>query len=283
MIGLATDNTLPELSGGEQLLYQELCRRTECKIVIWDDPQESWRECSQIIIRTTWDYSYHLPEFLNWIEQVERAGIRLHNSTEIIRWNCDKKYMRDLAERGVSIPETHWIPRGTLTPEMLAKMVTEPSVIKPTVSGGAKDTYRVSPENVHDVAEQLKQVSLEKDLMLQTFIPEITNPGEYSLIFFRNEFSHAVLKTPAVGDYRVQSKYGGLYQGVEVPSGIVEQARFVLDQISFAEAPLYARVDGILRDGKFMLMELELIEPYLFLEFGDGAATLLASKLSFDN
>ena len=283
MIGLATDNTLPELSGGEQLLYQELLRRTESKVVIWNDPQESWRECSQIIIRTTWDYSYHLPEFLKWVEQVERAGIRLHNSADIIRWNCDKKYMRDLAERGVSIPETHWIPRRTLTPELLAKLVTEPCVIKPTVSGGAKDTYRAMPENVHEVAEQIKQVSLEKDLMRQTFIPEITNPGEYSLIFFRNEFSHAVLKTPASGDYRVQSKYGGLYQGVEVPSGIVEQARFVLDQVPFAEAPLYARVDGILRDGKFMLMELELIEPYLFLEFGDGAATFLASKLSFDN
>jgi len=283
MIGLATDNTLPELSGGEQLLYQELCRRTECKIVIWDDPQEAWRECSQIIIRTTWDYSYHLPDFLKWIEQVERTGIRLHNSAEIIRWNCDKKYMRDLAECGVSIPETHWIPRGTLTPALLAKLVTEPCVIKPTVSGGAKDTYRVSPENVHEVAEQIKQVSLEKDLMLQTFIPEITNSGEYSLIFFQNEFSHAVLKTPAVGDYRVQAKFGGLYQGVEVPSGIVEQARFVLDQVPFAEAPLYARVDGVLRNGKFMLMELELIEPYLFLEFGDEAATLLASKLSFDN
>ncbi|MBL0063063.1 MAG: hypothetical protein IPP40_16680 [bacterium] len=188
MIGLATDNTLPELSGGEQLLYQELCRRTECKIVIWDDPQESWRNCSQIIIRTTWNYSYHLSEFLNWIDRIEQAGIRLHNSAEIIRWNCDKKYMRDLALRGVSIPETKWIPRGTLTPALLASMVTESCVIKPTVSGGAKDTYCVS-ESVNDVAEQLKQVSIEKDLMLQTFIPEIANPGEYSLIFFRNEFS----------------------------------------------------------------------------------------------
>lgn len=283
MIGLATDSTLPELSGGEQLLYRELLRRTECKVVIWDDPQESWRECSEIIIRTTWDYGYHLPEFLSWIAQVKRAGIRLHNSAEIIRWNCDKKYMCELAARGVSIPETHWIPRGTLTQELLESLVTEPCVIKPTVSGGAKDTYRISPDSIREVAEQLKQVAIEKDLMLQSFIPEITNPGEYSLIFFRNEFSHAVLKTPAAGDYRVQSKFGGLYQGMEVSSGTIEQARFVLDQIPFVEAPLYARVDGILRDGKFILMELELIEPYLFLEFGDSAATLLASKLSFDN
>lgn len=279
MIGLATDSTLPELIGGEQLLYQELSRRTECKIVIWDDPQESWRECSEIVIRTTWNYSYHLPEFLSWIEHVERAGIRLHNSTEIVRWNCDKKYMRELAARGVSIPETHWILRGTLTQELLESLVTKPCVIKPTVSGGAKDTYRISPESIREVAEQLKQVATEKDLMLQAFIPEITNPGEYSLIFFRNEFSHAVLKTPAAGDYRVQSKFGGLYQGVEVSSGAIEQARFVLEQIPFEEVPLYARVDGVLRDGQLILMELELIEPYLFLEFGDGAATVLASHL----
>ncbi|MBK6765002.1 MAG: hypothetical protein IPG71_01470 [bacterium] len=78
MIGLATSRELPELSGGEQLLYQELSRRAACAVVIWDDPQEAWRSCSQIIIRCTWDYSNHLPRFLTWIDDVEKAGIRLH-------------------------------------------------------------------------------------------------------------------------------------------------------------------------------------------------------------
>ena len=279
MIGLATDSTLPDLSGGEQLLFQELSTRTACKIVIWDDPQETWRGCSQIIIRTTWDYSYHLPRFLNWIDQVERAGIRLHNSADILRWNCDKKYMLDLAERGVAIPETKWIPRGTLTPDLLASLVSEPSVIKPTVSGGAKDTYRVSPENAHEVAEQLKEVALVKDLMLQSFIPEIVNPGEYALIYFRNEFSHAVLKTPAPGDYRVQARFGGQTIAAEVAKSVIEQGRNILAQIPFDDAPLYARVDGILRKDQFILMELELIEPYLFLEMGDGAERKLADTI----
>ncbi|MBK6765001.1 MAG: hypothetical protein IPG71_01465 [bacterium] len=124
--------------------------------------------------------------------------------------------MRDLAARGVSIPDTTWISRGTLTPELLMSMVTEPCVIKPTVSGGAKDTYRVTPDSVLAVAEHLKGVAAEKELMLQTFIPEVVNPGEYALIYFRGEFSHAVLKTPAPvtiecsrasGDRRKRLKY----------------------------------------------------------------------------
>lgn len=265
------------------MLFQELCRRTNCKIVVWDDPRELWRECSEIIIRCTWDYSSRLIEFLKWIDRVEQAGIRLHNSPDTLRWNSDKLYLKDLAARGVEIPPTVWIGREKLTRELLLKHVTGPCVIKPTVSAGAYNTLRVSPETIDDVLEKLAPVNRDKGFMLQPFIPEVVEPGEYSLIFFQKDYSHAVLKTPASGDFRVQPRYGGLQRAAEVSRESIAQARFVLDQIPFAGIPLYARVDGVIRGGKFLLMELELIEPYLFLEFGDGAAALLASKLSFDN
>jgi len=276
VIGLATCRDLPELTGGEQLHFQELSKRTECSIVVWNDPQESWRKCSQIIVRCTWDYSSNVLEFLKWIDRVEAAGIRLHNPPNILRWNSDKLYLRDLVARGVLIPETVWIPRGKLTEELLAESVHGPSVLKPTVSAGAYDTHRVSPENVGNVFELLREVNLHKGLMLQPFIEEVVSPGEYSLMYFANEYSHAVLKTPRPGDFRVQPRYGGEQVTATVAPEIVTQARGVLEKIPFAEKPLYARVDGVIREGQFVLMELELIEPYLFLEFGDGADSALA-------
>lgn len=279
MIGLATSREFPDLVGGEQLLYQELRRRGECRIVFWDDPQESWRECDQIIIRTTWDYFVRVIEFLQWIDKVEAAGIKLHNPPDILRWNSDKLYMRDLSAKGVLIPETTWIARGKLTRDVLRKHVNCPCVLKPTVSGGAYSTFRVSPDNIDAVVEKLDGLAEEKGFMLQPFIPEIVSPGEYSLIFFREKFSHAVLKTPAEGDFRVQSKHGGVYTRAEVSPGVIEQARMILAAVPFDEELLYARVDGVVRDGKFILMELELIEPYLFLEFGDTAAAVLASRV----
>jgi glutathione synthase/RimK-type ligase-like ATP-grasp enzyme len=279
MIGLATYRDLPELSGGEQLLCAELKQRTACKIVVWDDPAETWRECEQIIIRCTWDYSWRLPKFLEWIENVERAGIKLHNAPEIIRWNIDKHYLLELQRRGVEIPDTVWLPRGELTAERLAEIVTQPCVIKPAVSAGAHNTHRVSPDNAAKVAERMKDVAREKDLLVQEFMPEIETRGEYSLIFFRGEFSHAVLKTPAANDFRVQPRHGGQQVGVQVVEDIVKQSQWILEQIPFDKQPLYARVDGVLRSGRLVLMELELIEPYLFLEMGDNAAAKFGTCL----
>jgi len=277
MIGLATDRELPELSGGEQLLYRALCERKNCRILIWDNPDETWRECDEIIVRCTWDYSWRIIEFLKWIDKVEAAGIRLHNAPNILRWNSDKLYLRDLAARGVAIPPTVWIGREKLTRELLVKHVTGPCVIKPTVSAGAYNTLRVSPETIEEVLEKLAPVNREKGFMLQPFMPEVVEPGEYSLIFLRKEFSHAVLKTPAAGDFRVQPRYGGVQGAAQMNAETIGQARAILDAIPFTEEPLYARVDGVLRDGRFVLMELELIEPYLFWEFGDGAAAKFAS------
>lgn len=279
MIGLATASIHPELSGGEHLFFEELTRRGACRIIIWDDPCESWRECEQIVVRTTWDYSWRLPEFLKWIERVESAGIRLYNPPAILRWNMDKRYLLELQERGVVIPKTTWIPRGTFCEEMLRRHVSEPSVIKPAVSAGAYDTFCVSTDNIPEVTDKLKDVARHKDLLLQEFVPEILTPGEYSLIFFRGTFSHAVLKTPASGDFRVQPRYGGQQETTQVDADVICQALKVLSAIPFEDVPLYARVDGVLRDGRFILMELELVEPYLFLECHPEAVTHLASYL----
>lgn len=188
MIGLATSSALPELIGGESLLLQELKKRGPCEPVIWNDPAETWRDCSVIIVRTPWDYMFHVREFLQWIDKVEAAGITLYNSPNVLRWNSDKFYLRDLAARGVKVIETTWIPRGKLTKELLSEAMHGPSVLKPTVSGGAYDTHRVSFDNIDEMLKLMSKVNIEKSLMLQPFVPEILSPGEYSLIFFDKEF-----------------------------------------------------------------------------------------------
>jgi glutathione synthase/RimK-type ligase-like ATP-grasp enzyme len=279
VIGLATSREHPELSGGEKLLHEELLRRgVACKIVEWD--REAWRGCTEIILRCTWDYSWRYGEFMAWIDEVARAGIKLHNSPAIIRWNSDKRYLRDLESRGVMIPQTVWFARGGNLRNFLSENVRGNQIVKPTISAGAYNTYRVTRETIDDVAADIEVISREKDLMLQEYMPEIESPGEYSLIFFRNEFSHAVLKTPAESDFRVQPRYGGKQIGVEVSREMITLSRDILTNIPFDEIPLYARVDGVMRDDQFVLMELELIEPYLFFEFGEDSAARFASTLS---
>ena len=194
---------------------------------------------------------------------------------------ADRRYDfgRDLELRGIKIPHTVWFPRGGDLIKFLKENVRGDQIIKPTVSAGAYNTHRVSPETIEEVAASLEKVAREKDLMLQEYMPEIESPGEYSLVFFRNEFSHAVLKTPAQGDFRVQPRYGGQQIGVEVSEEMIAHARDILTKILFDDAPLYARVDGMGRHSEFILMELELIEPYLFLEFQERAVILLSNSI----
>ena len=279
MIGLATSSDFPELSGGEKLLHDALSKRGECKIVVWDDPAEAWRECESIIVRCTWDYSYRVLEFWTWIDRVEAAGITLYNSPNVLRWNSDKRYLRDLEMRGVKVVETTWIPRAKMTVESMRELVRGPSVIKPVISAGAYDTLRVSPENAEEVAASLLELNQSKGFMLQPFVEDVQSPGEYSLIYFDKEFSHAVLKTPQAGDFRVQPRYGGEQGAAQVEAEIIAQGRKILDAVPYDDRLLYARVDGVIRGGEFLLMELELIEPYLFLEFGKNAGAKLASLL----
>ena len=160
---------------------------------------------------------------------------------------------------------------------IIARHAWQDVVVKPAVSASARGTWRASRVTTHESHERFAAQLLEQDLLVQPFCSEIALNGEWSLVFFDGEFSHGVLKRPADGDFRVQRHFGGHPTAAAPSPRLVEQAARILTTLG--ERLLYARVDGFERDGDFVLMELELNEPYLFLSLSAGAASCFADAI----
>ncbi len=286
-IGLVTCSELSDLIPGDQLLQKELVARGhDTRAVVWDAKQ-NWEQFDRLIIRNTWDYSSRIEEFLRWIDHVDRLEIPLFNPPSMIRWNSSKRYLRELEEKGVAIPETEWIPSGVVMnlKSILEDRKWKEAVVKPLISASARDTFRFTKENTEEINKQIsklrrtgvtsvkhkyddhtahKEVRPERDWMVQEFLPEIIEQGEHSLVFFSGNYSHTVVKTAKAGDYRIQERHGGTYKQIEPSPDLITQARNVLSKIPFDTSPLYARVDGIIRKDKLILTELEILEPDLY-------------------
>lgn len=238
--------------------------------LVWDAPARPLAHFDALILRSTWDYHLKYAAWSAWIEEVESQGLRVFNPVSTLRWNSDKRYLLDLQARGANIVPTLHLSRGasaSLT-ELLASQRWERVVVKPAVSASAHETWIAAAggDNQGRFAAALEQ----GDLLLQPFMPEVNSEGEWSLIYLGRRFSHAVIKRPAQGDFRTQDEYGARIEAIEPPDFLLAQAGAILDKV---EGPLlYARVDGLLRRDQFYLMELELIEPSLFLEHHPQAA-----------
>jgi hypothetical protein len=212
--------------------------------------------------------------------QVERRAMPSVNSLALTRWNIHKGYLRDLEAKGISVLPTCWGNSRRL--DMLQRQVRaqgwQEVVIKPAVSAGAYRTHRLKVEDAAAWSAVAQDIPSGVELMAQAFAPEILAEGEWSLIFFGGAFSHAVLKTAKAGDYRIQHVHGGSFKRVAPPAGVMQAAQDVL--AALPEAPLYARVDGIRRGEAFLLMEVELIEPYLYTEVAPEQAALFAEAIA---
>jgi glutathione synthase/RimK-type ligase-like ATP-grasp enzyme len=251
-------------------------RGIEVVPVVWTEPLAE--DLGGLVLRSTWDYHLRLAEFLSWVDAVESRGIPLWNSPATVRWNVDKAYLLEVEARGVPIVPTRRAARGSgLTLSgLLREAGWTDAVVKPSVSGGAFETWRARGPEVDDgrFARQLAAM----DCLVQPFLPELASVGEWSLLFFGGRYSHAVLKRPTPGDFRVQEEFGGLASAAEPPSELIVAAERAL---AAAGGPtLYARVDGVVRAGRLELMELELVEPSLFLATAPGAAERFARAIS---
>jgi glutathione synthase/RimK-type ligase-like ATP-grasp enzyme len=242
----------------------------------WNDPTVDWSRFDAVLIRTTWDYFKHYAAFQQWLERLPIPAI---NNTRLLQWNSDKRYLLDLEQQGIAIIPTRIAAAKDLR-ETLSTMQSREVVVKPTVSGGAWHTLRgMVGEAVFDQA--VTQLPQDLDYMLQSFVPEVVSNGEWSLLFFDGHYSHAVLKRAASGDYRVQADFGGSTEAIEPGADIIASAQQVLSAtaaIGHADQA-YARVDGVIVDGRFLLMELEMIEPLLFLKNRPDAAERFAGNL----
>lgn len=276
-LGFVTSEAYRALTADDRTALPALAGRgLEAVPVVWTEPVPDGLE--GLVLRSTWDYHLRLPEFLAWVDGVETRGIPLWNRPETVRWNVDKKYLLEVEARGVPIVPTRHAARGSgvALSALLRDAGWSEAVVKPSISGGAFETWRAR-EREEDGARFARQVET-MDCLVQPFVPELVASGEWSLLFFRGRYSHAVLKRPEAGDFRVQEEFGGVAEAAEPPPEAIATATRALE--AAGHQTLYARVDGVVRDGRLELMELELLEPSLFLETSPGAAERFAAAVS---
>ncbi len=279
-IAIATCRELPHLFEDDHPLIAALAAAgVTAEPAVWND-DVAWSDYAAVVLRSTWDYHLHVEVFRAWLDRLDRTRVPCWNPTSLVRWNLDKHYLNELAAKGVPTVPTLWIERDQAdTVERILATGWTDVVVKPAVSAGAWKTLRLAHDEVRAHAPFLTDALGSGALMVQPFMPEIVDEGEYSLLFFDGEFSHAVLKRPKSGDFRVQWVHGGSQVPIIPSETVIAQARRAL-----AAAPsigLYGRVDGVLRDGRLILMELELIEPYLYLSEGpEGVGRFVRALLS---
>ncbi len=246
----------------------------------WADPAFDWSSTRMAIFRTTWDYFHRFAEFSAWLDRVA-VQTRLLNPLELIRWNMDKHYLLDLQQRGIPIPPTLITRKGKAS--TLAALHAETgwteTVLKPTVSGGARHTYRLNPDNLEEHEAIFQSLIADEDMMLQPLQKQVIEQGELSLMVMGGRFTHAVLKVAKPGDFRVQDDFGGTVHNWAASAEEIDLAERAVAACS--PNPLYARVDMI-RDnaGGLAIMELELIEPELWFRIHPPAAEVLAGAIA---
>ncbi len=228
-----------------------------------------------------WGYQRDCPRWFALLDRMEAEGLPVINPVSVLRWNTDKAYLAELAAAGVATVPTRMsvtLSNADLTSAKIA-FSSDTLIIKPPISGGADGTFRLGP------ADAIPDKVVGKPMMIQPYQPSIANEGEFSLFYFGGHFSHAIIKHPASGDFRVQDQFGGYEESITAPDDAVALANAALtatSQITQTGPLAYARVDMVRdADGAFRLMELELIEPSLFLHFAnDGGAAFAKAVLA---
>lgn len=249
-------------------------------VCVWNDPNVDWSDFDAVLIRTIWDYFKHHAAFLAWLDRLDQLGIPTINDSGLLRWNSDKRYLLELAQHDVAIIPTQ-LARAAELPDTLATMPGQQVVIKPTISGGAWLTLRGTVGDAA-FANAVAALPRDHDYLVQPFVPEIVSDGEWSLLYFGGQFSHAVLKLPATGDYRVQGEHGGSASPAQPDAATLASAGHALAAVAAIGHGdhAYVRVDGVISAGRFLVMELELIEPFLHLAAQPTAAQQLAQNVA---
>jgi glutathione synthase/RimK-type ligase-like ATP-grasp enzyme len=271
VIALATCRRLPEPDHDEAPLLRELRRLgVDARLAAWDDPAVDWSAFDACVIRSTWNYVHRLPEFLAWAKRAAKAT-RLVNPLPLVRWNADKRYFADLSRRGVRVVPTVFVSRGSR--RRLAELGWNDLVIKPRV-GAASFMTRRFRGGTKKAEEFLRAAAEERDMMVQPYVPSVETRGERSLVWIDGALTHSVRKSPRLA--------GGAEEVSAAKAISPEERRFAAKALApYRSKILYARVDVAQgEDGGLMLMELELIEPSLFLVQSRAALRRLARAIS---
>ncbi len=231
----------------------------------WSEPNADWDAYDVVVIRSPWDYQDDPDAFMRVLELIDASTARLENPLDIVRWNIDKAYLKDLRQRGVSTVPTEWL--FGLDDDALERLHqrfgSDDVIVKPVVGANADDTFWLTADAQPELLSEAMRTFSSRRLMAQPFIHSVLQEGEYSLFYFGGEFSHSIVKVPKQGDFRVQEEHGGLISSCSVDQDLLTAGQIAVDAIG--QRLLYARVDLVrLSCGTLALMELELIEPSLY-------------------
>lgn len=248
----------------------------ELVAVDWKDPSINWKEFDFVIPKCAWDYFNHYNEFLAWLDRLEKLDVPFRNSSKTVRWNSDKHYLVEMLERGASVA-----PLKLISSEAEFDLIEkefeshEKLLLKPAVSGGAKKTLVYTASDLEKCLQDAREILRECPVIVQPFIEAISS-GEWSFFFFGDTFSHAIVKLPKQGDFRAHKLFGAQNIPQRPTQAQIDEAKAILQFIP--EKTHYARVDGVYADGKLLLIELELIEPYLYLENAPPESVALLTR-----
>jgi glutathione synthase/RimK-type ligase-like ATP-grasp enzyme len=258
-VALASCAPLPEPDPDQQPLMDALAERgLRVETLAWDDPRADWPAARLTVLRSTWNYPRRAAEFLRWAERTAAVS-RLWNPLEVVRQNLHKSYLLDLERRGVAVVPTKLVRQGSATSLRAAAGEWERVVVKPAISAASLDTIRVERDDFARGEAHLQMILASRDALVQPYLPSVEGEGERALVCVDGALTHAVRKHPRFSA-EAESVSGAL------PIAPDERALAERALATVGHPLLYARVD-VARDaaGRVLVMELELIEPSLFL------------------
>ena len=246
------------------------------EVVSWRDKNIDWNQYDVVLIRSPWDYQDDPELFIQVLKQIDSSSARLENPLKLVLWNINKTYLQVLQNNGIAIVPTLWGKHLTEA-KLIAyfeQLKANEIIIKPVISANADNTYRLNIERAKELTGELILIFSEQEYMVQPFMNSVIDEGEFSLFFFGGEYSHAILKKPAKGDFRVQEEHGGTLLSIEPEESLLHQAIQVNQQLS--PNPLYSRLDFVRTESGFAIMEVELIEPSLYFNMDADSAERFA-------
>ncbi len=264
-IAFATDAAHPRLTSDDRLAADHLEKNgLAVTPAVWDDPRLDWRAFDAVVVRSCWDYHLRPGDFDAWLDRLEALGVEARNPVPMLRWSCRKTYLEDLRAAGFDVVPTLYLERGKAArlEDLMARLGREELVLKPPVGASAHGLWSAGRRRLEDGQRRLDAALEDGDLMAQPRLPEVETAGEWSLVYFGGDFSHALVKRPRPGDFRVQEELGGTIAWRSPPESLRAAAERLVAWLD--AAPLYARADLVEVGGRAVIMELELVEPCLY-------------------
>lgn len=273
---IATCRPMPEPDADEELLLQALrLHGVEARMAAWNDPREDWDLPLPTLVRSTWDYIHDLERFRRWLARADGAG-PLWNPLSVIAGNLHKRYLVDLAAAGLPVTPTELVGRGASVSlaDLRGRRGWDDVIVKPAVSAGSFNTRRFRAHEQEDGEHFLASTASQCDMLVQPYLASVDGHGERALVWIDGQFTHAVRKSPRFSG-------GSEHVSPALPIGADERELGERVMAPWAADCLYARVDvAPAADGSPCLMELELVEPSLFLRQEPRALTRLAAALA---